>query len=250
MDAGSLGGQHRKPQHRHKSGAAEGSPARLPVVPGSRRPRSRARSTEPSRVRRLSAGVALATVTALSVVEAAPILLAHGPANSSVEYRSVQKEVRLASSSILNIPINLLIDIINIPSNELEAIDSFSTAQIYGGTWWVSTASNIWGVDPADYARFASLVEMLVPITALSGADDDLYTGAGLAQQFAKFMAAEFPVDPACDAEGCAPSVTAEQLAELRALAPDLSRGQHEQLAAWFNTHLELSLSRLLMTVS
>lgn len=206
MDAGSLGGQHRKPQHRHKSGAAEGSPARLPVVPGSRRPRSRARSTEPSRVRRLSAGVALATVTALSVVEAAPILLAHGPANSSVEYRSVQKEVRLASSSILNIPINLLIDIINIPGNEIEAIDSFSTAQIYGGTWWVSTASNIWGVDPADYARFASLVEMLVPITALSGADDDLYTGAGLAQQFAKFMAAEFPVDPACDAEGCAPN--------------------------------------------
>lgn len=37
---------------------------------------------------------------------------------------------------------------------------------------------------------------------------------------------------------------------ELRALAPELSRGQHEQLAAWFNTHLELSLSRLLTTVS
>ncbi|MFN8226259.1 MAG: hypothetical protein U0R18_06000 [Mycobacterium sp.] len=154
----------------------------------------------------MSAGFALATVTALGVVEAAPMLMAHGPANSSTEYRSVQKEVRLASSSILNIPINLLIDIINIPGNEIEAIDSFSTAQIYGGTWWVSTASNIWGVDPADYARFASLVEILVPITALSGADDDLYTGTGLAQQFAKFMAAEFPVDPSCDAESCAPN--------------------------------------------
>lgn len=37
---------------------------------------------------------------------------------------------------------------------------------------------------------------------------------------------------------------------ELRALAPDLSGGRHEQLATWFNTHLELSLSRLLTTLS
>lgn len=35
---------------------------------------------------------------------------------------------------------------------------------------------------------------------------------------------------------------------ELRARAPGLSREQHEQLAAWFNTNLELSLSRLLAT--
>ncbi len=164
----------------------------------------------------VTAGVALATAITAAGSEVAPPALVDKEARAAEVFNA---DVQLvASSSALNVPINLLIDLINIPNSELEANNAAATGFVYGGPWWVTSASNIWGIDPADYARFFALASAAVPVPALSGADDDMYSGNGFAQQFAKFLAAEMPVDPACDAAGCFPNTPVSPITGMRGL--------------------------------
>jgi PE-PPE domain len=161
-------------------------------------------------------GVALATATTLTATQVAMPASAQAEVRDVREVRAVSEDVSLAASSIANIPLNLLIDIINIPHSELQAFDLFSQAQLWGGNWLVTGPSNIWGTDPADAVRFMAAAALLIPFPALSGldlnapldADNPLgvLAGNGLSQQFWRFMAAELPVDENCDAEGCVPT--------------------------------------------
>jgi hypothetical protein len=154
----------------------------------------------------VTAGVALATALTAVTSQAAPPALVDRDSHAGVIDADVQLAAAVSSTSLTNMPINLLIDLINVPNSEVEANNMTATGFVYGGPWLVTSASNIWGIDPADYARFFGVAASAVPIPALSGADDDMYTGNGFAQQFAKFLAAEMPVDPACDADGCFPT--------------------------------------------
>ena len=154
----------------------------------------------------VTAGVALVGANALTLNTLGP------PAAVHADLRVVNQEVELAGS-IFNIPINLLIDIINIPSYEIAALDMEARGFLYGGPWIVTGASNVWGEDPADYARFFAGAALTIPFAALSGFDphdttDGQYMidGNGFAQQFAKFLAAEWPVDPNCTAARCVPN--------------------------------------------
>lgn len=163
-----------------------------------------------SALSQLTAGVAMATATALTVSQVP------APTPPRAEVRVIDTDVNLAAASIANIPLNLLIDLINIPHSELQAFDLFAQAQLWGGNWLVTGPSNIWGTDPADAVRFMAAAAMAIPIPALSGLDPDapldadnplgVLAGNGLAQKFWRFWAAEFPVDPNCDAEGCVPT--------------------------------------------
>jgi hypothetical protein len=124
------------------------------------------------------------------------------------EIRVASPEVRLAAdASLLNVPVNLLIDLINIPYNEVQAIDYGARALFFSGPWYVVSATNIWGVDPGDPGHFMSVVNLLVPFPALSGLGLDQSDPNGLGQQVWQFAAAELPVSKYCHTNLCPPGV-------------------------------------------
>jgi hypothetical protein len=112
-----------------------------------------------------------------------------------------------AASSVLNIPLNLLIDLINIPNNEIQAMDYSARAFLFSGPWLVVGPTNVWGVDPGDPPKFMSIVNMLVPFPALSGINLDEFDQTGLGQQVWFFAATQLPTSVDCDDEGCMPTV-------------------------------------------
>ena len=171
----------------------------------------RSRSDGKSTLPQFMAGVALATATSLAATQAPLLAPSDAEVSPLAEVRSINEDVRLAAS-ILNIPVNLLIDIINIPYNETQAINLFSRGNLFSGPWAVTSASNVWGEDPGDMVRFMAIASLAIPFPALSGLDDVLagedgfVNGTGLGQLFWKYLAAEWPVDSACAADGCFPN--------------------------------------------
>jgi len=149
-----------------------------------------------------AAAVALAGASVIAVAPAAP-----PPKSQPVEIDVASPEVRLAAASLLNVPINLITDIINIPYNEVQALNELSSSLFFSGPWFVVSATNIWGVDPGDPGHFMSTIDVLVPFPALSGLGLDQSDTNGLGQQVWHFVAAELPVNKFCDADGCAPGV-------------------------------------------
>jgi hypothetical protein len=112
-----------------------------------------------------------------------------------------------AASSVLNIPANLLIDLINIPHNEIQAMDYSARAFLFSGPWLVVGPTNVWGVDPGDPPKFMSVVNMLMPFPALSGIGLDEFDQTGLGQQVWFLAATQLPTSLDCDDEGCMPTV-------------------------------------------
>ena len=118
----------------------------------------------------------------------------------------VQRDLVLAAIVEEPFPINLFDDVVNIPYNEVQAIDSFAESLFFSGTWSVCSSVNIWGIDPGDAGHLQGLVDMLVPFPALSGMGQPEYDwDAGIGQQLTGFLAAEAPVSSFCDAETCLP---------------------------------------------
>ncbi len=156
------------------------------------------------RVAYVLAAAALAATSAVAVTLAAP--RPAQPAVRSIETRLVD------ASSILNVPVNLFDDILNIPYNEVQGLDVFSDSLFFSGDWWVPNATNLWGTDPGDIGHYMGLIDMAIPFAAISGLDQpeidptaDADGTAGLAQQIALLAAAELPVSSSCDAETCSP---------------------------------------------
>jgi len=165
-----------------------------------------------------AAGVALLGASVIAVTSVAP----PPPQEmriATADVRVATAEVRLAAaSSLLNVPVNLLIDLINIPDNEVQALDYLSRSLIFSGPWFVVSATNIWGVDPGDPGHFMSTVNLLVPFPALSGLGLDQSDQNGLGQQLWHFVAAELPVNSYCDADGCPPGVPISPITGLTGL--------------------------------
>jgi len=189
-----------------------------------RRAGARSNAVRPS----LTTCVALLAASAVTVCAVASVDPARPlQAEARVQLDMHGAGIRLAAaSSALNIPQNLLVDIINMPYNELQAFDLFASAQLWGGQWIVTGPSNIWGTDPADAARFVAAAAMLMPIQALTGFNTELSPanplgvlgGDGLGQQFARFMAAELPVNPYCDADICVPTTPMSPITGIRGI--------------------------------
>ncbi len=108
----------------------------------------------------LAAGVALATA---AVVAVNPLV------SSGHDSDQVSVQVRLAADSIANVPLNLAIDLINVPANEIEALNHWSDALQAGDSWWLKTPTNVWGWDPGNPPMLEALVAVLVPFPLISG---------------------------------------------------------------------------------
>jgi hypothetical protein len=153
-------------------------------------------------MRAVSRQHALAAVALLaaSVVAVTPL------ASRTVELPAVSMETRLVDESIFNIPFNLFQDIVNIPYNQVQAIDFAAQSLLNSGPWFVVSPTNLWGVDPGDPSHFMAVTNLLVPFPELSGmnsAQGDF--SAGLGQQIWGMVAAELPTSSGCDAMDCLP---------------------------------------------
>lgn len=120
-------------------------------------------------------------------------LIAASPATPEVATSSVDVQLT-ADGDLTNVPLNLLYDIINIPANALKATDAFAYSQFFTGPWLVPSETNIWGIDLGDPPRIQALIDMLIPIPALS---------KPLGEQLIGFLQAEIPTNTACDAIFC-----------------------------------------------
>jgi len=162
------------------------------------------------------AAAALAATGLVAVTPTALRLSAH---------RIVSMPTRLVDAdSLLNVPFNLFQDLVNIPGTEVEAFEQFGNADLFGGTIFTASATNIFGEDPGDPGRFMSVVDMLLPFKALSGQglgelqglgdtpnalaiDPTAITAGdlGLSQQIALAIDAELPASASSDADWSAP---------------------------------------------
>lgn len=90
------------------------------------------------------AGAVLATASLVVVTPIAQRTL-------TLPLRSI--ETRLVDESLLNVPVNLFYDIMNIPFNEVEAFNSVAGSNFLGGNWWVPSSTNLWASTPATRRR-------------------------------------------------------------------------------------------------
>jgi hypothetical protein len=140
--------------------------------------------------------LAAAALAATGVVVVTPA----SPQPSQLTVRSM--ETRLVDAgSVLNIPVNLFDDILNIPYNEVQALNIADASLLNTGTWWVPGATNVWGVDTGDITHVAGVLGYAVPFPALT---EGL---GGLGYQVDGLLAAELPTSSSCDAATCAPLV-------------------------------------------
>jgi hypothetical protein len=149
-----------------------------------------------------------ARVTAAAALTAASVIVVTPTFFRAAVPPTVSTDTLLVDSSIFNIPFNLFQDVVNIPYNEVQALDTLANSFFFTGNWFVVSATNLWGVDPGDPSHFMSVTDLLLPFPELSGlgapaTDFD----AGLGQQLWGLVAAELPVSAACDASSCLPMV-------------------------------------------
>ncbi len=153
-------------------------------------------------------GLALLAASVAAVAPAAPTR--PWPPGISV----LQQRIRLAADgdSIFNVPFNLLQQIANIPSTEVQAVNVLASSLFFSGNWWTPNATNIWGTDPGDSGHYMGLVDMLIPFREISGLGQPQIDPAaaaagtaGLGQQLALLAAAELPTSASCAADWCAP---------------------------------------------
>jgi hypothetical protein len=157
--------------------------------------------------------VASAAILATSMVSASPF----ATHRQHALVRSIEARLVDVVSGVEAIPYNLLEDFVNIPGNELDAFNQFGVSLMAGGTWWVASATNLWGEDPADPGRFMALTQMAIPFPEISGQGmpepgfgdfswDDAASGElGLSQQISLFLDAELPVSASSDGTWSAP---------------------------------------------
>jgi hypothetical protein len=133
---------------------------------------------------------------------------------------AAQRAVQLtAEGSLLNVPLNLFQAIVNIPHNEIDALQGLGNSLFFSGTWFAASGTNIWGEDPGDPGHFMSVINMALPFPGLTGQDDplpgygdfswdDAAAGhLGLGQQVILMLNAMIPVSASSDADWSGPLI-------------------------------------------
>src|SRR5271156_1831054 len=156
--------------------------------------------------------LASAALMATGLVAATPL-----PARQlQLPIRSI--ETRLVDAdSVLNIPVNLFDDIVNIPYNEVQGLDTLADSLLDTGPWWVPDATNVWGWGPWDSTHVAAVLSLSLPFQSL---DQGL---GGLDYQIDGLLAAEIPESASCDAATCAPIVPHDVITGISAIDQDIT---------------------------
>lgn len=179
--------------------------------------------------------LASAALMATGLVAATPLPARQlQPPIRSIETRLVD------AGSVLNIPINLFDDIVNIPYNEVQALDTAAYSLLDTGPWFVPDATNVWGIGPWDITHVAAVDALLLPFPSL---DQGL---GGLNYQIDGLLAAEIPESASCDAATCAPIVPYDVVTGISAIDQDIGTfdaltGQDPQFGLfdhWFQVPL------------
>jgi hypothetical protein len=145
-----------------------------------------------------------------------PVLARQAPsAHIADAPRTVKADVQLVDSgeSLLNIPLNIFDDIINIPYNETigGGLGTVADSFLFTGTWWVPSSTNLWGIDPGDPTHVA-LIDNFLPFEAFTQGftnSDGIYE-PGLNYELTGLLAAELPVSASCDSMTCFPMTPPE----------------------------------------
>ncbi len=149
--------------------------------------------------------MAAAALAATSLVVITPRATESATATPQLPVRSIPTRL-VDAESLLNVPINLFDDLINIPANEIYATQFFSDNLLMAGPWFVVGPTNLWGVDPGDPTHFMSVTNFLLPFPELSGMNaPETDFSAGLGQQLWGFVASELPTNASCDEAACIP---------------------------------------------
>ena len=155
-------------------------------------------------------------VMAGAVLAAAGLVAVTPMAQRSIVLPTLRIETQLIDESLWNIPMNLLTDIINIPYNEVEALNSVAGSLLFGGNWWVPSATNLWGIDTGDPTHVALITNIFAPFPAFN---EGL---GGLQYQIDGLLAAQLPVSDSCDAETCFPMTPPEVITGSTAIDRDI----------------------------
>jgi len=156
--------------------------------------------------------LAAAALAATSAVIAIPL----APRPVQLPVRSI--ETRLVDAdSVLNIPVNLFDDIVNIPYNEVQALDTLADSLLDTGNWWVPSSTNIWDWGPWDSTHIAAVLSVLLPFPSL---DQGL---GGLDYQFDGLLAAELPESASCAVASCSPIVPPDVITGITSIDRDIA---------------------------
>jgi hypothetical protein len=134
----------------------------------------------------------------------------------------VSTEARLvdASDSILNIPVNLFDDVVNIPANEVQGLDTAADSLFFNDNIFVVAAANIFGVDPGDPGHVAAIDSLIAPFPAF---DDGL---GGLDYQLTGLLASELPISASCAVTTCYPIVPPDVITGITGIDRDIGFGK------------------------
>jgi hypothetical protein len=134
----------------------------------------------------------------------------------------VSTETRLvdAGDSLLNIPVNLFYDIVNIPANVVQGLDTTADSLFFNDNIFVTSAANIFGVDPGDPGHVAAIDSLIAPFPAF---DDGL---GGLDYQLTGLLASELPISASCAVTTCYPIVPPDVITGITGIDRDIGFGK------------------------
>jgi hypothetical protein len=134
----------------------------------------------------------------------------------------VSAETRLvdAEDSFLNIPANLFYDIVNIPANEVQGLDTAADSLFFNDNIFVVAAANIFGVDPGDPGHVAAIDSLIAPFPEF---DDGL---GGLDYQLTGLLASELPISASCAVTTCYPIVPPDVITGITGIDRDIGFGK------------------------
>jgi hypothetical protein len=156
-----------------------------------------------------------AVLAATGIAAAAPLV----PRSSQLRVLSTQVRL-LDSDSVLNIPVNLFDDIVNIPANEVQGLDTAADSPFFNDNIFVVSAPNLFGIDPGDPTHVAAIDSLIAPFPALIDGN------GGLDYEITGLLAAELPTSLSCAVTTCYPIVPPDVVTGITGIDRDLGFGQ------------------------
>jgi hypothetical protein len=153
-----------------------------------------------------------AMIAAASAIAATSL----APRPSHLPVLSIETRLVDAGDSILNIPANLFDDVVNIPANEVQGLDTAADSLFFGDNIFVVGAANLFGVDPGDPTHVAAIDSLFAPFPGLSEGF------GGLNYELTGLLASELPFSASCAVTTCYPIVPPDVITGITGIDRDI----------------------------